>query len=288
VVRSGTRGTAPPLSNVGAAYSAGASAWADGPARLYRRLAELLVDFSPMPLDGRRVLDLGSGTGDGSHAALSAGARVIAADVALGMLLLGRDHRPPAAAGDALALPFRRGAFDVVLAPFSLNHLDDPAAGIREAGRIGDLLVASTYAADDDHPAKAAVETALSEVGWERPSWYEALKSAMAAWGTVDRATAVIERGGMRPRLVQRREIDFPDLGPDEMVAWRMGLAHSAGFVEALDPETRRSVFGRALALLGRDPQPIVRRVIFLAATATSEHRPSRRDRSIAPLPTLP
>ena len=129
-----------------------------------------------------------------------------------------------------------------MLAPFSLNHLDEPAAGVREAGRVGDLLVASTYAVDDDHPAKAAVDQALAEVGWMRPPWYAAMKSAMAAWGTIDRATEVIERGGMRPRLVERREITFPDLGPVDMVAWRMGLAQSAGFVEALDPETRRTV----------------------------------------------
>jgi SAM-dependent methyltransferase len=270
VVRSGARGSPATLSTVGAAYSAGAAAWADGPARVYRRLAELLVDFSPLPLDDRLVLDLGSGTGDGSRAALSAGARVIAVDLALGMLLRDRDNRPPAAVGDALALPFRRRAFDVVLAPFSLNHLDDPAGGVREAGRIGDLVVASTYASDDDHPAKAAVDTALTEAGWERPAWYVDLKSAQAAWGTVEGATAVIESGGMRPLVVARREIRFPDLGPVAMVAWRMGLAHTAGFVAALDPETRGAVVGRALALLGGDPEPIVRRVIFLAAAAAS------------------
>ena len=37
----------------GGAYSAGASAWASGPARVYQPLAELLVDFSPLPLGGR-------------------------------------------------------------------------------------------------------------------------------------------------------------------------------------------------------------------------------------------
>jgi SAM-dependent methyltransferase len=257
------------LSTVGTAYSDGASAWAGGPAHVYQPLAKLLVDFSPVPLGGRLVLDLGSGTGTGSRAALSAGARVIATDLALGMLLCGRDARPPAAVGDALALPFRRRAFDVVLAPFSLNHLDEPAAGVREAGRVADLLVASTYAEDDDHPAKAAVDQALSEVGWKRPSWHAAMKSAMAAWGTIDRATAVIECGGMRPRLVERREISLPDLGPADMVAWRMGLAQSAGFVETLDPATQRTVFERALSLLGPDPEPIVRRVIFLAASST-------------------
>ncbi|MDQ6674361.1 MAG: methyltransferase domain-containing protein [Chloroflexota bacterium] len=254
------------MSAIGEAYSAGASAWAHGPARVYQPLAELLVAFSPAPMRGRRVLDLGSGTGVGSHAALAAGARVIAADLALGMLLCGRADRPPAAVGDALALPFRHATFDIVLAPFSLNHLSEPAAGVREAGRIGHLLVASTYAADDDHPAKAAADQALSEVGWRQPPWHAAMKSAMAAWGTVDRATEVIERGGMRPLSVEWRQIAFPDLGPADMVAWRMGLAQSATFVEALDPKTQRAVFERALGLLGPGPEPIVRRVIFLAA----------------------
>jgi hypothetical protein len=181
----------------------------------------------------------------------------------------GRHDRPPGTVADALALPFKRRTFDVVLAPFSLNHLADPAGGVREAGRVSDLLVASTYAADDDHPAKAAVETALSEIGWESPPWYAAVKSAMAAWGTVESAAGAIERGGMRPLLVECRAITFPDLGPVDMVAWRMGLAHSASFVEALDTETHDRVVQRALALLGRDPEPIVRRLIFLAATAT-------------------
>jgi SAM-dependent methyltransferase len=259
------------LTAVGRAYSAGAAAWADGPTRVYGRLAGLLVEFSPVPFVDRLVLDLGSGTGVGSQAALAAGARVVAADLAIGMLLTNRAHRPPATAGDAQCLPFHDGAFDIVLAPFSLNHLDDPAAGVREAGRVGTALVASTYAADDDHPAKAAVEVALVESGWERPPWYSALKTAMAAWGTVDAASAAIERGGMRPLLVERHEVQYPELGPPDMVAWRLGLAQCAPFVAALKPAAQRRVFDRALEQLGPDPEPIVRRVIFLAATTPSD-----------------
>ena len=266
------------MTGLSVAYSVGAAAWAEGPARVYQRLAELLVAFSPEPLGGRLVLDLGSGTGDGSRAALAAGARVIAADLALGMLQRGRADRPPATVGDIRQLPFTTGAFDVVLGAFSLNHLDDPAAGVRETGRVGNLLVASTYAADDDHPAKAAVEVALHEVGWERPLWYTPLKTAMAAWGTVPEATAAIERGGMRPVRVERREVSYPELGPTDMVAWRMGLAQSAPFVEALDPATRERVFARALEVLGPHPEPIVRRVIFLAATRLDEQRQDAAD----------
>lgn len=270
MVRPRPRRSASPLKGLAEAYSDGAAAWGDGPARVYGRLAQLLVDFSPVPMHGRSVLDLGSGTGEGSRAAVAAGAAVVAIDLAVEMLRIDQATRPPATTGDALALPFRDDAFDIVLAPFSLNHLDDPAPGVREAARVGGVLLASTYAADDHHPAKAAVETALGEVGWERPDWYTKVKTAMAAWGTVAAATAVIEGCDLEPLLVERREIVFADLGPTDMVAWRLGLAHCAPFVAALDADGRARVVSRSLELLGPDPDPIVRRVIFLAASRSA------------------
>jgi SAM-dependent methyltransferase len=214
------------------------------------------------------VLDLGSGTGEGSRAALAAGARVVATDVAVEMLRVDQNRRPPATVGDAVALPFADDSFDVVLAAFSLNHLDEPALGVREAGRIADWLLASTYAVDDDHPVKAAVEAALGEIGWVRPSWYSELKGSMAAWGKVPEATAVVERGGLDAVRVERFEIRLDDLGPHEMVAWRLGLAQSSAFVGALDDGARQRVVGRAIDLLGPNPPPVVRRVIFVAAQA--------------------
>ena len=255
------------MSTLGRAYSDSAARWAEGPGRVYGRLADLLVAFSPVPLRGATVLDLGSGTGLGSRAARTAGARVVATDLALGMLLEDRDRRPPATVGDAVALPFRDGAFDVVLAAFSLNHLERPEAGVAEAARVGGVLVGSTYAADDDHPVKGAVEAALAEAGWTRPAWYDTVKHSMAAWGTVDAATDVIRRGRMQPIRVQKIQVAFPELRPEDLVAWRMGLAQSAPFVDALAPGLRAERVRRAVELLGPDPPPLVRRVIFLAAS---------------------
>ena len=247
-------------------YARGARAWADGPSRIYTRLADELVGFSPEPLDGCTALDLGSGTGAGTRAAQAAGARVIATDLAAEMLLVDRERRPPSTAADARALPFRHHAFDVVVAPFCLNHLDDPAAGVREAGRVARRLLASTYATDDDHPAKRAVERALGELGWTAPSWYADVKRAMAAWGTVADAAAAVERGGMTPVRVEHRTVVFDELGPDDMVDWRTGLAPCAPFVDALSPSERIALRRRALELLGPNPPPIERRMILLAA----------------------
>jgi SAM-dependent methyltransferase len=253
------------------AYSVAAPAWADGPVRIYGALAELLVARAPIALRGCRVLDLGTGTGAASRPAIDAGAQVTAVDNALGMLQANRTSRPPGVVADAVALPLHAETFDGVLAAFSLNHLDDPAAGVREAARVlrrRGVLLASTYANDDDHPVKHVVDVALGECGWQVPSWYLRMKQVMAAWGTVTDATATVERGGMEPVSVERLELSFPDLAPDALVRWRLGMAQSAAFVETLDDQQRRAVARRAVELLGPDPEVLVRRVIFIVARA--------------------
>jgi len=255
------------VSSVADAYSAGAIAWADGPARVYGRLADALVAFSPTPLRGAAVLDLGSGTGVGTVAAQAAGARVIATDISWEMLRVERAQRPASAAGDALAAPFRTNAFDVVLAAFSLNHFEDPASAMREARRLAPRLLASTYASDDDHPVKHAVDVALTEQGWSAPEWYSNLKRAMQSWGTVDSASAAVTRAGLETVKVERLEVPFPGLTPQDLVAWRLGMAHTAPYVAGLDERAQRTVTDRALELLGPDAELLVRKVIFVAAT---------------------
>lgn len=244
-----------------AAYSTCAGAWADGPMRVYGPLAEELVRWSPIDVRGRTVLDHGAGTGAASCAAV--GTHVVAVDHAIGMLLDGRAERPPATVGDALALPFKAEAFDVVIAAFSLNHLLDLDVGIREAARVArEHLLASTFAADDDHPVRRAAEDALVELGWSPPAWYREAAAAMGSLGTVDAAAAVIEQCGLTPELVERLDVPFPHLTPLDLVRWRLGMAQCAAFVATHDA---RALEARTLELLG-DGGPLVRSVIFIAA----------------------
>ena len=54
---------------------------------MYTPLARALVGAAPLPVTGRRVLDLGAGTGVAGRAALAAGAHwVVSADLAVAML----------------------------------------------------------------------------------------------------------------------------------------------------------------------------------------------------------
>lgn len=111
----------------------------------WRRRAADLAELS----GSERVLDVATGTGD---LALAFGSRlprgrVVAVDFCAPMLGLAREkmarsngsastERLSLAAADALRLPFRDEAFDVVTAGFGVRNFEDLAAGLREMHRV--------------------------------------------------------------------------------------------------------------------------------------------------------
>jgi demethylmenaquinone methyltransferase / 2-methoxy-6-polyprenyl-1,4-benzoquinol methylase len=103
--------------------------------RHWRKVVARAVGAGP----GQVVLDLAAGTGTSSRRFLRAGARCVACDFSFGMLSVGA--RKPAAglsfvAGDALALPFRDGAFDVVTISFGLRNVADTGQALTELLRV--------------------------------------------------------------------------------------------------------------------------------------------------------
>jgi SAM-dependent methyltransferase len=252
------------------AYSQTGAAWQAGPGAIYDRLATVLVDCGPDELRGRLVLDLGAGTGAASRAIAAVGGNPIAVDAAYGMLAADRTRRPAAVVGDAYALPLRRHTVDAVVAAFSLNHLEDPVAGLREAARVirpGGALLASAYAEDDTHPAKDAAETAAREHGWEAPAWYPNMKSlAVPKLATAERARAALVDAGLEGDARALR-VAFPELGPDQLLAWRFGMAQLAPFVATLTADARAAMVRRARMLLDATHQ-LVRSIIVIVATA--------------------
>ena len=252
------------------AYSDTGGSWEQGPARVYDRLSTVLIDHSPVPLDGGRVLDVGAGTGAASRAALAAGAaRAVAVDAALGMLAHHATARPPAVVGDALALPFARSSFDATVAAFSLNHLTSPAAGLREMVRVtrsGGAILAASYAWDDTHPVKEAVKDALAASGWAPEPWFTSLGvDALPLLATTERFAAVARDAGLGAK-VEAVRVPFPELDARDLVAWRLGLAQHAPFVARLPPLKHDALVVDALALLGDQFPQLVRSVVLLSA----------------------
>ncbi|MDP2293798.1 MAG: methyltransferase domain-containing protein [Actinomycetota bacterium] len=251
-------------------YSQSARAWLAGPQRVYSRLADVIVAALPGVAEAA-ALDIGCGTGAATTALQRAGARVIALDIAAAMLAVDADARPPAVVGDALALPFRDAAFDLVVAAFSLNHLPDLTVGLQEAHRVarpGGQVVATAYADDDDHPVKAAVSEALSERGWTPSASMQVIRQqAMPRLATVARAHDEVAAAGLRGRA-EHMCIEVPGLDASALVDWRLGMADVAPFVEQLAAPDRSELRARSLQLLGQRPPPLARSVVVVTIDA--------------------
>jgi len=254
--------TANPLAD---AYSRTGKAWEDGPGRIYNRLSEELVARVPGGVGGD-VLDVGAGTGAASRAAAAAGAkRIVAIDLAAGLLAVDASGRHPAVVGDAGVLPFRDGAFDAAVAAFSLNHLADPATALKEMARVlrpGGGLAVSAYASDDTHPVKEVVRAACAARGWVAPSWYgELQRDAMPRLATPERALTESSGAftGARADVVR---VAFPELDARALVAWRLGMPYLAPFVASLDPSERDELIVEAVSQVGN--VPLVRSIVVL------------------------
>lgn len=107
---------------------------------LRRRVGHLVRAASGSAAASPLGLDLGCGLGRQRHAMREAGFRVIGVDPARALLRQGRLGDGGVAAGSALALPFRSGAFDFVYTVGVLHHVGDPRAQARSVMEIRRVL----------------------------------------------------------------------------------------------------------------------------------------------------
>jgi SAM-dependent methyltransferase len=87
---------------------------------------------------GKRVLDVGCGAGLFCRLAADAGARVTGIDAAETLVQLAQERVPSGEfhVGDLQFLPFGDDTFDAVTGFNSFQYAADPAAALREAGRV--------------------------------------------------------------------------------------------------------------------------------------------------------
>ena len=175
-----------------------------GQDRAWRRATLAAVDARP----GERVLDLAAGTGTSSESLRRSGATVIAADLSLGMLAVGRSRRPELSfvAGDALHLPFADASFDAVTMSFGLRNVEDTAAALvqlRRVTRPGGRLVVCEFSTPSWTPfARLYTEylmaalPRMAAVVSSDPAAYRYLAESIRAWPDQERLAGLLTGAG--------------------------------------------------------------------------------------------
>lgn len=255
------------VAGIRGAYAASADGWAIGPAAIYRRMATALIGRATGDLTGRYVLDLGAGTGVASEALPEVGAEPVGLDLAPEMLAHRQASRPSGVAGDARRLPFRDGAFGAVVAAFSLNHVPDLPRALAECRRVlrpGGLLLASTFASGEDHPAKRIVETVLERYGYHRPAWYGTFRARVAdLTGDPVDLEHTAHDAGFASVHVESMPVEVGLDDPHLAVEWRLNMPHTLAFVSGLDRETQVELRRDAIGELTGELPSTVRMLVL-------------------------
>ena len=251
-------------------YDLAVEGWASGAELVYAPLARELVATSPHPLDGRRILDVGAGTGVGSTALAASGARPIAVDLSWPMLAWRSAERPPSMVASVSALPLRDGAVDDAFASFVLNHVGEPVEVLRELARTvragGAVLVSTFSTASSSRARDRADEVAVAE-GWRVPEWYKTMKaSVIPLLGSRAAMEAAAAAAGLDQIVVDERPIDVGVERAEDLVRYRFGQAQFAEFVASLGPDGAAALHAAAAEAVEPIMEPYRPTVVFLAA----------------------
>ena len=152
----------------------------------------VLAAVSPGP--GDRILDLAAGTGTSSRPFADAGALVVAADLSLGMLQVGKQRQPELAfvTAEALSLPLADDAFDAVTISFGLRNVEDTAAALAELLRVtrpGGRIVICEFSTPVFWPLRWAYQNValralplIARLSASNPVAYDYLAESIRAW----------------------------------------------------------------------------------------------------------
>lgn len=200
--------------------------------RMFLPFEEMLVD-AVRESGGRRVLDVGCGTGDTTLAiarALGEPGRCMGVDISETMLEAARAKaagRAEFVCADAGSYAFEDGAFDTVVSRFGVMFFADPVgafANLRRATSAGGTLHVLAWRSAEENPFMTAAERAAAPLlpGWAPPASGQ-FAFADGAW-----VRSVLESAGWRS--VRGEPVD---------VECRCSEAELAVYAERLGPVGR-------------------------------------------------
>jgi ubiquinone/menaquinone biosynthesis C-methylase UbiE len=251
-------------------YAGAARGWAHGATIVYSPITHQLLAITPHPLAGRLVLDAGAGTGVASAALADLGATVAAIDLSVDMLSWAGSSRAPGAVADVTQLPLRTNSVDDTIAAFVYNHLIRPELALSEAVRVtrpGGALLACVYANASRSPVRDRIDDAARAEGWQAPDWYVEIKQqATPLLGTAHDMARAAEEANLIQVVTDERPVDVGVTEPEQLVDYRLGQAHFAGWIDSIGPAQAKVVRDQLVEAIRPVMAPYRPIVVFLSA----------------------
>lgn len=167
---------------------------------MFAEWADVLVKEAAVA-PGQRILDVACGTGIAARRAadIAGPSSVTGLDINEAMLTVAARTDPGITwvQGDAGALPFADGEFDVVLCQMALMFFPDPLAAVREMPRVtseGGTIASVVPARLEDQPAYGAF---VNLVGRDAGVQAMSLLNTYWAWGDTGRMRGLFDEAGL-------------------------------------------------------------------------------------------
>jgi SAM-dependent methyltransferase len=246
---------------VSGAFRVGGDAYDAFMGRYSTRLAPLFADFAGVSA-GRRVLDVGAGTGALTAELLARGASVAAADPSPEFVAVLRERFPDVDVHEAPAesLPWGEGEFDLALAQLVVAFVSDAPAAVAEMARVARRVAVCMWGIAEVDMFRA-IDATAEAIGASRggePRRYrtaQEIHDLLAPHGEVESAELDVTAGYR----------DFDDFWQ----AMDRGVGPAGRWVASLDAEQRERAYEELSRQLGSPKGPFELQARAFAAAVT-------------------